>query len=184
MSSGPVPFRNGLDADRQPQLTPAGARNLHRLLFHRTSRFQTRVSDDLAQNRGAGNSSATLRPSHLVARLAEHSFGRFARHEQPAGIVEKQNAFFQPLQQLLDVGPQFVGVLFRATVLFVQQAEFGVHVGELAGLAPLRLSGRAELAGADQIDASAHALQRVQNETGQHGSQKNCDAQRQRERQQ
>ncbi len=71
-------------------------------------------------------------------RFAEHSLGGFAGHEQPAGIVEKQNAFFQPLQQLLDIGPQFVGVLFRASVLLVQQAQFRVHVGELPGFAPLR----------------------------------------------
>ena len=122
--------------------------------------------------------------SHLLVRLAEHSLGGFAGHEQPAGIVEEQNTFFQPLQQVLDIGPQFVGVLFGAAVLLVQQAEFGVDVGELPGFAPRPVGPVAKLAGADQIDTSAHALQRIQNDIGQHRAQKNRDAQRQCERQQ
>ena len=134
MSSWPDRSSQKLHADHQPQRRQSGARNHDRLLLDRIAACKPR-SNDLAQNRGWRKQLIDGASGHFIMGLAEHSLGRLAGHEQPAGIVEKQHAFFQALQQLLDVGAQFAGVLFGAAVLLVQQTQFGMHVGELAGFA-------------------------------------------------
>ncbi len=113
--------------------------------------------------------------------LTEHAFGRFTRHEKPPCVVEQQHAFLQPLQQLLDIGAQFAGVLLGAPVLFVQETQLGVHIGELASFPRIRNDREPILTRANQIDALAHALQRIHDQIRQHRAQEDRDAKRQSE---
>src|SRR5579862_4590396 len=94
-------------------------------------------------------------------------------------MVEKEDALFQALQQLLDVRAQLAGILLGAPILLVQEAEFRLDISEFASFAGVLSRSSPKLAAANQIDALAYTLQRIDDQVRQHRPQKDGYAQRQ-----